>query len=121
MPKKISQKGLTRKLDRIWSQIIKQRANFRCERCGSPDHLNAHHIQSRAIFSTRWSLENGVCLCAHCHMFSPEAAHKSPLLFIEWVRKTRGSERYDALIKEFHNVQKVDKEEILTELLKEVK
>jgi len=110
---------MTRKLDRLWSEIIKKRAGGRCERCGAMGPLNAHHIHGRRIFNTRWSLNNGIALCHKCHVFGNDSAHQAPLVFAEWLRKEKGQEWYDDLLRRYHTVQKVDKEAIYEELKKE--
>lgn len=77
-------------LDDYWSEIIKFRAGRKCEYCGSTKKLNSHHIYSRGIWSVRWDLDNGICLCVRHHLLGAESAHKSPLLFAEWIKDQRG-------------------------------
>jgi len=48
MPRKISKKGLKKKLDSAWSKVVKLQAGNKCEVCGiHHDRLNAHHIVGR--------------------------------------------------------------------------
>ena len=59
-------------------------------------HLNSHHIFSRAKKSVRWSLDNGICLCAGCHTFSSTfSAHKAPMEFHAWLVDYMGEEKLE--------------------------
>lgn len=77
-------------LDAMWAQVIKHRAGYKCEYCGGTKRPNAHHIYSRGVWSTRWDLDNGICLCVKHHILGAISAHKSPLLFADFVREQRG-------------------------------
>ena len=87
--RKETKKSLTRKLDKICSQIIRQNP---CARCGEEqyDKLQCAHIFSRRYRSVRWNLFNMVSLCASCHFW----AHGNPVLFGEFVKTYLGEERY---------------------------
>ena len=77
-----------KKADDMWKLVVKQVGC--CEMCGSSTkQLHAHHIISRKHFSYRHLLENGVCLCANCHMFGNHSAHKNRKYFLEWIQKER--------------------------------
>ena len=47
-------------------RAVKQRADHRCELCGSTRDLDAHHIVALAHGGTD-DPSNGMCLCADCH------------------------------------------------------
>ena len=48
-------------------QVI--RRDKRCLVCGSIKDRNAHHINHATYFpEQRFDVENGICLCNHCHM-----------------------------------------------------
>ena len=84
--------------DAKWSRMIRERAGFRCEKCGhwhaeNSRGLHAAHIFSRRINRTRHDLANGVALCTACHF----DAHAHPLDFHAWARKKIGARKYDAL------------------------
>jgi 5-methylcytosine-specific restriction endonuclease McrA len=96
--KKPSKTTLRNKLDKICSLII--RAKGSCERCGNTQNLQCCHIFSRHFMNTRWALENLLCLCPDCHI---NFAHKSPILFAEFVKNKIGEEAYEQL-KEMHNI-----------------
>jgi len=52
-----------RHLDILWAKKVKEIADHRCEICGEEKELESHHIQPRKLYSVRWNLLNGVCLC----------------------------------------------------------
>ena len=70
--KKPSRKTLIRKLDKLWSELVKLRAGYRCQRCGGTHSLQSHHICGRRKYSVRWILLNGICLCSACHILVQE-------------------------------------------------
>jgi 5-methylcytosine-specific restriction endonuclease McrA len=118
--KKPKKSTLRNKLDKIWSLII--RSKGKCQRCKKKENLQAAHIFGRRFLNTRWLLDNGLCLCPDCHI---NFAHQQPILFAEFVKKTLGEEKYEAL-KEAHNqITKYTIEDlqiklkILTEMLNE--
>lgn len=57
------------KVDKIWATLIKQRDGFRCRMCGSAGSLNAHHVFGKRSRILRYSISNGVTLCASCHLY----------------------------------------------------
>lgn len=100
-PKKVSKTSLEKKLDNLWSEAVKIKAGNICEYCSRKDTLNSHHIISRANKTTRWDLENGVCLCVSHHTFSNIfSAHLTPLEFVDWIYNTRGKKEINQLRKE---------------------
>lgn len=99
--KKRRASGKTNHLDNLWRFAVYKRAGDACEYCGSTGRLNAHHIFSRSGFSTRWDIENGVCLCVSHHMFGNISFHKSPAEMIEWIKEKRGVEWYDELLRRY--------------------
>lgn len=102
----MSKKTLTRRLDKICSEIIRSRGV--CEKCGSSKNLQCCHIFSRTYRSTRWSLENLLCLCAKCHFWS----HKNPILFAEFVKVNIGILEYEKLKETFREITKLTEEEL---------
>lgn len=58
--------GLDEQLPRsFWAVLVKRRAAFVCERCGSKHALVSHHKDSNKENNC---LNNGECLCRTCHM-----------------------------------------------------
>jgi len=117
-------KGIDKKLDDAWSLLVKLVAGGKCEYCGKESPLNSHHVYSRSKLSTRWYIDNGVCLCVGHHTFSSGfSAHKTPTEFTEWVIEKRGREWYEGLRTIANKTMKLhlhEKQELLNFLLKEI-
>lgn len=90
---KPTKSSMTRKLDKICSEII--RSQGLCAQCeeGNYAKLQCAHIYSRTYRSVRWDLKNLMCLCISCHFH----AHKNPVLFTEFVKVYLGAYEYEAL------------------------
>ena len=119
--KKRRKPSIDPKLDKIWSLLVKHRAGWKCEYCGSREkRLNSHHIYTRANRSTRWDLENGVCLCVSHHTFSTKfSAHGTPVEFTEWLYQQKGDVFMNELRVKAHAIAKLkpfEKQELLDEL-----
>ncbi len=85
--RKISDKGLTRKLDNTWSLLVRFRAGDKCEVCGSKS-VQAHHIIGRNNWRLRWEIKDGIALCEKHHKFDRyRSAHLNPLWFNEWLEE----------------------------------
>lgn len=110
-------------LDDAWSLLVKLLADYKCEVCGKIRPLNSHHIYTRAMWSVRWDVLNGVCLCVGCHIGNKLSAHKTPLTFDRWLLKSRGQDKLDLLEAKAHQISKLhpfEKELLLKELLNEI-
>lgn len=92
-------------LDAVFSDCIRERANYTCQRCqkyypeGNRRGLDCAHIYGRAAKVTRWHPDNAVCLCRGCHQYF--TSH--PCEFDAWVRRQLGETRYDMLRERFNN------------------
>lgn len=117
-------KGVDKKLDDAWSELVKLRAGMKCEYCRKKSPLNSHHIYSRSKKSTRWDVLNGICLCVGCHTFSSKfSAHKTPTEFTYWLEKYKGKEFMELLTIKANQTSKLhpfEKELLLKELQKEI-
>ena len=51
-----------------FARAVKDRAGWRCERCGAPGKLEAHHKQPLHRGGAPYALDNGECLCRGCHI-----------------------------------------------------
>jgi len=113
--KRASSSYLTKVADILWSKIIRQAGE--CAYCGSTEHLNAHHIFSRSNRSTRWDLDNWICLCAGHHTFSNEfSAHKTPTEFTYWLEEKWWVKRIENIARQARSVDKVDIQEVIDKL-----
>lgn len=104
MAKSISKKALRDKADKLWSQVI--RSVGYCQACGRSTALNAHHIYSKNNFSTRYDLDNGICLCSYCHTFNPvcSAHNDGEAVFNNWIKDKIGHERHDRITNRAFNI-----------------
>lgn len=94
--------GEIKKLDTLWAKRVKERAGYKCEYCQEEGRkiagptgawLEAAHIVGRTYRTTRWLLENGMCLCSGCHRSYDE--HRPDELKIR--RIVVGEEKYEKL------------------------
>jgi hypothetical protein len=72
----------------------------------------------------RWNPDNGFCLCVGHHVLNTFSAHKSPLIFAEWMKEKRGENWYNSIMLKARTVGKLtsfEKEIILKELNKQIK
>lgn len=57
---------------RLWAEAVKDRDGKSCVECGATKKLHSHHIKRKKDFpELRFDLDNGITLCAKCHL----AAH----------------------------------------------
>lgn len=124
--KKISHKGIDKKLDVAWSMLVKLRADGRCEieTCKKSSYLNAHHIFTRKNKAVRWSTDNGVALCPSHHTLSSSfSAHGTPIKFTDWLREYKGENFVDMLTVKSNGISKLhifEKQLMLKELQNEI-
>jgi len=114
-----------KRLDILWSLIIKQRARETCEckDCSKITYLNSHHIFGKRNMATRWDLENGICLCSGHHTLNTFSAHQSPA-FEDWIKEYIGEERYSRIKKKSFTIKKwaiPEMKSLLEEFKKEIK
>ena len=103
-------------LDVLFSRVVRQRPNGKCEFCGKQRKLQTSHFHGRRKRNTRWDLDNAAGLCFSCHQFLGE----HPNIHTDWFRKRLGSERFEQLHVRAMTIVKVDKDKIkeyLTKLL----
>lgn len=116
--------GIEKKLDDAWSKLVKLRAGNKCEYCGTKTkQLHSHHLFTRSRRSTRWDVQNGICLCAGHHVLGNFSAHKSPLEFTEWLYTYKGKDFIDKIRLKSNGLGKFtlfEKEILLKELQKEI-
>jgi hypothetical protein len=103
------------KYDRIFSDIVRERADHTCEHCGKYEgktqSCHCAHIHGRASRATRWCADNVICLCASCHFNF--GTH--PTEFTNWLREYLGQGYLDVLSERAHSIKKWtkhDKEEM---------
>jgi 5-methylcytosine-specific restriction endonuclease McrA len=99
--------------DRMFSQLIRARANWICARCQKSfafdrPLLQCSHFHSRRLKSVRFDPENAEALCWRCHHHLD--AH--PQEHVGWKRQRLGEERFEALRVRAQRIGKVDLIEI---------
>jgi hypothetical protein len=106
--------------DKLWSQLIKQRAEGRCELCHG-EGRDAHHIQGRSPQVLRWNLDNGIFLCFRCHRLGVHSpASETQAKFRDKIIFLRGEETMNNLAGLLYSSIKVTTAE-LKERIKEFK
>lgn len=80
-----------KKADDVWADIITSEG--KCVICSRTTSLNAHHIITRGRLRFRHDIDNGLCMCSHCHRFnaniSPHVDSFSAENFLDWLMKKR--------------------------------
>jgi hypothetical protein len=116
---RMSRKSNLKLCDELWSKLVKIRAWFKCEYCWWP-WVNSHHLFTRNNYATRFDLDNGVCLCKWHHTMSSKfSAHKTPMIFDEWIISKRWQERYDRLKLKANSVRDKDYDKVEKYLIEE--
>ncbi len=118
MGRKLTRKGLVKKVDEVHSKIIRIREKF-CVLCGSRENLQCGHIFSRVSYSTRWDLAkdgNAHGQCRNCNL-----NHEyHPYLFFKWYLNNFGKKRLEELHNRSRETKKYKNYE-LENLLRELK
>lgn len=86
------------KYDVTFSQLIRERADFHCERCGksyreSTQGLHCSHFYTRGNKAVRWCTLNAAAHCHGCHQY----LGSNPMEFTAWVRGYLGDELFETL------------------------
>jgi len=83
-----------RKSDKIFSQYIRERDKWICQRCGSKSKsLQNSHFHGRRKESVRFDSANCCALCFSCHQY----LDSNPLEHVKWKRAQLGEKRFKAL------------------------
>lgn len=67
-----------------WRKVVLERDGHQCRLCGSPEHLQVHHIKEWKYYEhLRTDPNNGITLCADCHLNTIHQGnhHNPPLHF----------------------------------------
>lgn len=107
-------------LDKLFSELIRLRANGFCEHCGlwvGFDKIDPSHYLVRANKNLRWDENNVFGLKHECHMYFDN--HKPE--FTSWVLNRLGVERFDKLILKKNTIQKLDYITIKTQIQNRIK
>lgn len=85
--------------DKAFSDCVRERANWTCERCGThyeppTSALHCHHFKGRSHWSIRYYPPNALCLCYGCHRF----IHSNPDEAERLVKEHHGEEIYNLIL-----------------------
>ena len=73
------------KRDALFSELVRERASWLCEKCGAkpaPRMLHCSHFFGRCYRSTRWHPDNAAAHCFGCHQWFTD----NPIEFSYWIR-----------------------------------
>lgn len=109
MPRKISRKGLVKKLDKVFSIYIRTRLakenQVQCVTCGVRKHwkeVDAGHFVSRRHYATRWNPQNVHVQCKSCNGFHGGQNY----IMGKYIDKTYGEGTADELITMSRQIKK---------------
>lgn len=87
--------SLKTRCDRLAARLVKDRAGWKCERCGkqNPPKLDWAHIFPRRHHNARWDLDNALALCRPCHTYTGN----HPATFTSWLMDWKGRDWLEAL------------------------
>lgn len=119
---------IKRKLFKIWSEKVREKADHICEYCGAsvnnPENtcnkVDSHHIQSRKIKNNplKWDIRNGICLCPFHHKFScNESFHNSPVVTINWLKENI-PDKFNYILEHYQDEVDLDNLHVLEEIEK---
>jgi len=92
--------------DDWFSKCVRARDKYTCQNCGRQEgQLDCAHVYGRAKKSTRWSMDNAVCLCRGCHQFY--TSH--PVAFTDWLTGLWGEGHMDLLREKANSILKTNK------------
>ena len=77
-----------KKHDIVFSELVRNRADWACENCGSVVNMECAHIMGRRHVGLRWHPRNAICLCKSCHFFFTE----HPFDFADFCRDKFGGD-----------------------------
>jgi len=100
MPKKLTEQQKKSRLRKravtMAKRIVREKSGFRCVKCGKGEPLNqtqgSHILPEGRYPGMSADLDNILCLCAGCHMWSSDSWHENPLAAAEFFH-----ERYPGL------------------------
>ena len=90
--------------DKWFSNCVRHRDKHTCQYCGKPGTDSAH-VYSRAKKSTRWSMDNALCLCRYHHQYFTS----NPIEFYDFLRKIWGEGHLEILRDKANSIMKTNK------------
>ncbi len=102
------------KLDIVFSKLVRERAEWTCERCkkvyevGRRQGLDCSHFYGRRHRSTRWHPDNAFAHCRGCHQY----LGSNPAIFDGFARAELGETRYNWLMRRHNQTMKYTKADL---------
>lgn len=119
---------INRRLFKLWSETVRERANHTCEYCGVKKgetnskggviKIDAHHLMNRSITNCplKFDIRNAIAVCSKCHKFSPDNSfHLNPVVTIRWMERNR-KERIDFVEENYKSRVDLQNREILAKI-----
>lgn len=97
------------KLDKLFSDYIRSRDKWTCQRCNTrykppTSGLHCSHFWGRRMKSVRFDTENCVALCHGCHVYFTG----NPYLHTEFMKSRLGEKQFDLLMLRANSPQRPD-------------
>lgn len=119
---------INRRLFKLWSLAVRERANHSCEYCGikkgtlnkndKPTKIDAHHLMNRDVHNSplKFDVRNGIALCPTCHKWSPNNAfHSNPITTVAWLIANNDS-RYQFVLENYEKQIDLKSRDILEKI-----
>ena len=107
-------------LDKLFSEVIRLRANGFCEHCGKwvkVEGIVASHYYGRIRKSVRWDEDNVQGICNQCHL----DFHNDHMDYFNWLYIRLGAERLCSLADKAETIMKFDYESLRESLKSRIK
>jgi len=123
---------INRRLFRLWSEAVRERAGHKCEYCGiekgainvngKKTKIDAHHFLSRDIHNCplKFEILNGVAACPFCHKWGIPSFHRDPITTITWLIENH-PERYSFVLNNSYIRVNLRNRKILAEIEKSLR
>lgn len=104
------------KEDKVFSEYIRLRAGYKCERCGVLHErgvgLHCSHYMGRMNQATRFEEDNGDSLCYGCHSYFEERKQTE---YRDWKIRKLGKKRVEEIEQMSRGIKKwkVDEKELI--------
>ena len=99
--KKLSRKGLVKKIDKVHRELMLRKYGMACVQCGSTKNPTVGHVFSRRTYATRWDIfDGGNCYtqCWNCNYTHVRDQYP----YFKWFEDKFGDGTLDILRERFH-------------------
>ena len=99
---------LKKRIDRIFSEYIRERDGNRCVLCGSSLRPQCGHLFSRVALNTRWDEENSFCQCSGCNLRHEHDSYP----YNNWFIEKFGKDKWDEIHRRWNTVKQWTMQEL---------